>query len=652
MPALCAALAAAVLLAFGRTVRYDFVNYDDDAYVYDNPQVSKGLTVDGLIWAFRYSEIGHWHPLTWVSHMLDVQFYGLNPGGHHTTNVLLHAATAVALFLVLRKMSGAVWRSAFVAAVFAVHPLRAESVAWISERKDVLSAFFFMLTLAAYLFYVRKPSLSRYAVVMALFALGLLSKNMLVTLPFVLLLLDYWPLNRWPPTTAAPKTNLARLGLRPLFLEKLPLLALSFGSCLATGLATEKITPGFVAQPFLPRLENALVSYIVYIRQMVVPLGLAIPYPVPEGGFPLWQPILAALVLTLVSIWAYACRRKHPACLVGWLWYLGMAFPVIGLVQISYYAHADRYTYLPQIGLCIALTWGITRLTASWRYQRQLLGTVCALVLAALAGLAALQTSCWRDSVSLWTHSLACIPNSKVAQVDLKLSLGHLSESQGKIDDAIQHYQSALEIMPFLAPPRYYLGGLLWQKNHYDEALDELQRTIQLSPDYSQAHCRLADLLVALGRHAEGADHYARALEIKPTAEVRFKLALALQRQNKFGPAIAEYRRVLALEPDNPATHINLALLLAACPETSLRDTAEALRLAQRAQRLLGGDQPQVLDTLALAYAQAGRLSEAVQTAARGIRLAEAEKNNPLAESFRERLGLYQRAVSNQAISK
>ncbi len=367
----------------GRRFTTSFVDYDDNRYVYENALVARGLTLNGIAQAFTYGSYDNWDPLTAISHMLDCQFYGLNPGGHHLTNILLHTATVILLFLVLRRMTGFLWRSAFVAAVFAIHPLRVESVAWVAERKDVLSGLFFMLTLWAYVRYVEefKVQSSKFKVFFGLsllaFVLGLMSKPMLVTLPFVLLLLDYWPLNRFnrPALAADGAGPVDRPGhfsvpLR-LIIEKIPLLALSIPLCVATVLV-EKTGIGSVETfPLHLRIGNALISYVTYLCQMFYPVGLAALYPYPAHGLPVWEIITAILVLASISAGVFFWRRKHPYFVVGWLWYLGMLVPVIGLIQVGLQAQADRHTYLPQIGLYLVLTWAAADcapagVTAGW----------------------------------------------------------------------------------------------------------------------------------------------------------------------------------------------------------------------------------------------------------------------------------------------
>src|SRR5438552_2904982 len=384
----CIFLAALTWIVFGQTLWHEFVNYDDVSYLYGNSAVRNGISLRGIVWAFTHVHSENWHPLTTISHMLDCQLYGLKAGGHHFTNVLLHTTAVILLFLVLRGMTGVLWQSAFVAAVFAIHPLHVESVAWISERKDVLSAVFFMLTLGAYVHYARSPSIARYLTIALLFALGLMSKPMLVTVPFVLLLLDYWPLGRLSAvipseveesrgkilklTTRGPSTSLG-MAVQKLAVEKIPLLALSAASGVATLWAHEKNIARLEQFPFPWRISNGLVAYLTYIRQMIWPVRLAAFYPHPEHTLPVLEIGLAIVIVLLASTCAIALRRKHPYLVTGWFWYLLMLLPVIGLVQVGAQAHADRYTYLPQIGLYILLAWVVTDALAS-RFQRRILG--------------------------------------------------------------------------------------------------------------------------------------------------------------------------------------------------------------------------------------------------------------------------------------
>jgi len=593
--AVCLVLAAITFAVFGQTAGFQFVNYDDKSYVYDNPVVEKGLTLQGAAWAFTYGKIGHWHPLTWLTHMADCQVYGLWAGGHHLTNVALQAMAAVFLFLALNEMTGNLWRSAFVAGVFAIHPLRVESVAWIAERKDVLSGVFFMLTLWAYARYARQPSRGRYAVVALLFACGLLCKNMLVTLPFVLLLLDWWPLQRAKlDGTTGGKVGAARLEafFRELIKEKIPLFLLSVGSCVATALVPEKVFDSERVL-LLERIGNAVVSYAIYLRQMVFPTGLAIPYLYPPSGLPFWKVALAFVVLAAISTSVLAWRDRRPYLLVGWLWYLGMLVPAIGLIQISYYSHADRYTYLPSIGLVLAATWAVGDWSAGWKNRRAMLCTLMAFAIGALMVCAWIQTGYWKDSITLWTHTLDCNPGNDVAHYNLGLAFDHKGRvdeaithyqkalkinannaeahdnlatdlfQKGQISQAIDHYHEALKIKPDFAEGHYNLGNALLQTGNVSEAIAHFQQALQIKPDYVKAHNNLGNILRQEGRVDEAITHFQSALEIRPDfAEAHFNLGTALQQEGRVDEAITQYQVTLQIRPGYADAHNNLGSAL------------------------------------------------------------------------------------------
>ncbi len=503
--AVCCLLALAVAVVFGQTRRYDFVNFDDDVYVYDNPHVAGGLTPQTVAWSFTTFDSSNWHPLTWLSHALDCQLYGTqHPGWHHLTNVVLHAAVAILLFLVLWQMTGSLWPSAFVAAVFAVHPLRVESVAWIAERKDLLSGLFFMLTLAAYLHYVRHPfSWGRYLLVIVTFTLGLMAKPMLVTLPFVLLLLDYWPLGRlsvkplalsWggsctatPGATVQLSPQRSHVTWRRLIAEKLPLLLLAAASCVVTSLAQRPSIAVCERLPIFCRIANALVSYVGYLGQFFYPVGLAAFYPHPEDGLSTWKIVGALLVLGGISVTAWIGRRRFPYLLVGWLWYLGMLVPVIGLVQVGDQASADRYTYLPGIGLCLALAWGVAQLTVSWPHRRWLCAAASALALLMLATIAWRQTSYWRDSETLWGRALACTVRNATAEFNLGVTLAQRGDAAG----AIRCFQRTLAIQPRSADAENDLGVMLARSGRLDDAMRHFQAALKIRPDLADAHNNL-----------------------------------------------------------------------------------------------------------------------------------------------------------------
>jgi tetratricopeptide (TPR) repeat protein len=693
-----AALAAMTWFVFGQTLQHAFVNFDDDLYVYENPMVAHGVTLPGIESAFTEVHASNWHPLTWISHMLDSEFYGLNPKGHHLTNVLLHATTVVLLFSVLRQLTAAFWRSAFVAAVFAIHPLRVESVAWIAERKDVLSGLFFVLTIAAYVRYVRGPrSLGRYLVVVAMFVLALLSKPMVVTLPFVLLLLDYWPLQRFP-------SSHGRLHPWRLIAEKLPLLVLSGAACAATLFAqTEAITPS----PFRQRIGNALVAYAAYLEQMILPTNLAVYYPFPGDSLPLWKPTAALILLVGISAFAIAVRRSRPWLLFGWLWFLGTLVPVIGLLQVGSQAHADRYTYLPHLGIVILLTWTAAEACAGWRHRQRVLGGFAGIIVLALLFSARAQAAYWRDSESLWTRALACTSGNVVAHDNL----GHVLLEQGRVDEAIVHFEAALRLSPVHIKAHNNLGNALLEKNRASEAIAHYRTALQLKPDYAEAHNNLGIALAQSGNVDEAIDHFENALRLSPDyafahnnlgqallqkndarkAITHFEKALALKpdyaeahhnlgmvflRQDRFDEAIphfqaerrlrpnspkpcntlgfifaqqgrlreatAQYRSALELQPDNVRTLSNLAWVLATCPEASIRNGTEAIQLAGRANDLSAGEDAAIQRTLAAALAEGGRFSEAVTTGQHALKLARSQSDDAMAEMLESQIKLYQ----------
>ena len=774
--AVCGLLLLAVALVFGQTVRFEFVNFDDDVYVYENLHVQKGMTPEGFVWAFTNFYAVNWHPLTWLSHALDIQFYGLWAGGHHLTNVLLHALSVIVLLLVLRQMTGRLWPSALVAALFAIHPLHVESVAWVAERKDVLSGLFFVLTLAAYLGYVRRPfSVLRYLLVVLCFALGLLSKPMLVTLPLVLLLLDYWPLGRWNrlgPTEAAA-CGRASVPWR-VFIEKAPLLLLAAASCVATLMAQNSAMTTLEGLPFTDRVANAVVSYAAYLGQSLCSTDLAVLYPHPRDALSWWTVGGCLLLLVSISIVVVMWRRRRPYLLLGWLWYLGMLVPVIGLVQVGEQARADRYMYLPLIGPSLVLAWTTMEFVGNSFVRRWLCGMAWLLLLVALTGLSWQQVSHWRDSEALWTHALTSTIGNNLAhnslalalagrgQVDLAIghyqkalevkpdyaeahnNLGNALVGRGQVDEAIAHYEKTLEIKPDYAEAHNNLGNALVGHGrvdeaiaHYEKALEikpdyaeaysnlalalagrgqvdlaiaHYQKALEIKPDFAEAHYNLGNTLVGHGRVDEAITHYQKALEIKPDdAEAHYNLAVTLAGHGQIDSAIAHYQNALEIKPDYAKAHNNLgnalvgrgqvdeaiahfqkameikpdyvdarrnlalalslreetlktlaqrreairsqpsdvamlnntAWMLATDPNASVRNGAEAVKLAQWAMKLSGGNEPAFLGTLAAAYAEAGRFPEAVRTAEEAARSAGAKGNRMLAEQIRACLELY-----------
>jgi len=558
----------AVFLVFGQTLKHKFVNFDDHIYVYENPWVMHGLSFEGIKWAFAQAHFGNWDPLTWVSHMLDCQLYGLEAGGHHLSSVLLHGATAILLFLVLIRMTGSFWPSALVAVLFAIHPLRVESVAWVAERKDVLSGLFFVLTLGAYAEYVRRPfSLAWYLAVVITFALGLMSKPSIITLPFVLLLLDYWPLRRiGSPVDHALDTSTiqqARPDSFPIYLlvEKLPLLALAVVSCFLT-LWAQRSAGGMALNesiPLLWRLCNAVVSYVVYLGQLFFPVGLTVFYPHPGFGLSVWKVAGALLILTGISVGAVYARRRHPYILVGWLWYVGMLVPVIGLVQTGSHARADRFTYLPQIGLLIAIVWGVAHLTRSWSHRSWGTGIVSALIILVLMGCAWRQTSFWRDAETLWTHTLANTSRNVVAYN----GLGFFYFGQGRMDEAAREFQKALEIQPMYTEARYHLGLALASQGRVEEAIGEFQKVLAIQPTYAEVHNGLGNAFVNRGRIGEAIQQYQEAIQNKPEiVAARNNLGAALVSLGRIDEAMMQYKEALEIQPYFVDARINLGNLL------------------------------------------------------------------------------------------
>ena len=598
----CIFLAAITWLVFGQTLRHPFVNYDDADYVVKNAQVARGLTLEGIVWAFTHVHSANWHPLTWISHMVDCQLYGLNPRGHHLTNVLLHAATAILLFLLLRQMTGTLWRSAFVAAVFAIHPLHVESVAWVAERKDMLSGLFFVLTLAAYVRYSRAPwSPVRYSLVVLLFAMGLMSKPMLITTPFILLLLDYWPLGRL--TIRRDGTRRAINFPRQVLLEKLPLAVLALASCAVTLFAQrDALQPVARITPLL-RLGNALVSYVDYLRQMLWPTDLAILYPWDAARINLASIALSVALLVSISIFVIMQRQRR-YLLTGWLWYLVMLVPVIGIIQVGNQARADRYTYLPQIGLYLALTWFAADLCGRWRHARAVLGGVAVLVLASLTVMARNQVSSWQDSETLWSHALACTTDNTIAEGNL----GEADYFKGKTSEAMVHFEKSLRIEPNQASIHSSLGVFFLEMGRVNESLAHLEKALEIEPKLADAHYNLGNTYLEMGRAKDALSHYQRALEIDPN--------------------------------DTQALN-NMAWILATCPDTLIRDGAKAVELTERADSLTRGKSPVIGATLAAAYAEAGRFAEALKAGERALQLAAAEGDSTRATSIRTQIETY-----------
>lgn len=587
-----ACLILSIIAVYWPLTQSGFVNYDDGLYVLDNAKVQEGLTLDNIIWAFTTFHASNWHPLTWLSHMLDCRFYGMNPGGHHLTNLFLHILNTLLLFFILRRLTGKLWQSAFVAALFAIHPIHVESVAWIAERKDVLSALFWMLTIWSYILYVESPTYKKYFWIILFFILGLLSKPMLVTLPFVLLLLDFYPLQRfYPRQSDRNMTTRHRLIAFRLVLEKTPLFFLAAISSAVTFCAQQQggAVKSLAIYPFSDRIANVPVVYAKYIAKMIYPSNLAVLYPY-QGSSSWW--VIAGACVLLASITFIVIRfiKRCPFLVVGWFWYLGTLVPVIGLVKIGIHSMADRYTYLPFIGLFIILSWGISELAARLRRH----GTIwlAALAIAYLAILMAVtwrQVGYWRNSVSLFKHTLEVTDNNYL----IHNNLGAVLNKDGNATEAVEHYLDALRIKPDYADAHYNLGIVLKdqgktaeaqkhfmeavhsnpehvkahnnlgyifaEQNRLDEAIYHFSEVVRIDPRFAKAHNNLGNALVAKGDREKAVEHYLIALDIEPDSfEVHNNLGAALIRMGKIEEAILHFKEALKLKPNFDAAIENL----------------------------------------------------------------------------------------------
>ncbi|HIJ64586.1 MAG TPA: tetratricopeptide repeat protein [Candidatus Hydrogenedentes bacterium] len=547
-------LVAGVAAIFAQVLNHDFVSYDDPGYVYENPDVKGGISRPGILWALTTFSFSNWHPLTWLSHMLDCSVYGLHAPGHLVTNVILHAANAALLFWVLKRASGAPWRSAFAAGLFAVHPLRVESVAWVAERKDVLSGLFWMLTLLAYTSYARRRTARAYIAVVLLFALGLMSKPVMVTLPFVLLLLDYWPFRR-APFIFPVKRQVVRVWAR-LLGEKIPLFLLVAAACCITIAAQRRgnaIKP-LEQFPADERAANAAVAYTEYMRMAFWPKGLAVFYPHPKDTLPVWRVAASALLLAGISGAVLAGRRRGYLP-VGWFWYLGVLIPVIGVVQVGEQAFADRYTYLPFIGLFVIVAWGVPDLVGGWRHARRTMAAAGTASLSVLAVCAWMQTGYWRDSRTLYERALAVTKGNHLAHYNL----GNLCNLEGRPDEAEAHYREAIRIKPYHLGANTNLGLLLSEQGKHEEAERCFERAIRTSPDDFRPRFNLANTLLSLGRVDEAVECYRQTLELCPAnAGILVNLGNALSVQGKLYEACQCFQEAARIDPDNVNAHFNL----------------------------------------------------------------------------------------------
>lgn len=553
------AIMVAILIVYWQVGSHEFINYDDNQYIYENPHVTQGITGPNIAWSFTSVEAANWHPITWLSHMADVQLYGMNPRGHHFTNVFIHTAATVLLLLLLFRLSGSLWQSAFVAALFALHPMHVESVAWVAERKDVLSAFFWFLTLILYAAYVAKRKLSLYLLTLFSFVLGLMAKPMLVTLPVVMLLLDYWPLKREFLKEHQTGQSLDRLSpLMILLKEKIPFFVCTLLSAAITLYAQHDGGAMAHGLPFGLRVENAATAYVTYLVKVFWPHDLAVLYPLPDA-FPLWQVIGSVLILLLVSTVAIWARRRHPYLTVGWFWFLITLVPVIGLVQVGSQSMADRYTYIPYIGLFIMAAWGVPVLAKNLPYRRNLLALLAGSAVMASAIVTWYQLGYWQNSVTLFRHAIQVTPNNYIAH----LNLGGAIDTKGDLHEAIKEFREAIPLKPKDPLGHFNLGIALKKAGDVDAAIKEFRESLAIKPNDFEAHASLGESLYKKGELDAAINEYWAALAINPKSfEVHTNLAVCLAGKGDLNTAIKEFRKALAINPDSILARENLETAL------------------------------------------------------------------------------------------
>jgi len=543
---ICGFLVVSTLVVYWQILYSDFVNFDDPIYVTENAHVKTGLTRENVVWAFTSDDVSYWHPLTWLSHMLDCELYGLRAGMHHLTSLILHIANSLLLFLVFKRMTGTLWRSGFVAALFALHPFNVDSVAWIAERKNVLSTLFWILTMLSYVHYRERPGVRRYLLVFLIFTLGLLAKPMLVTLPFVMLLLDYWPLGRFrfeqqcddsngesdKPIISSYQVSLFFRLLR----EKIPFLVLSVVSVylFSSSVQRPRTAVSMEQVPIKLRIANALVSYVKYIGRMFWPRKLAVFYPYPDT-VPMWQVIGALLLLVCISVVVILVLRRKPYLAVGWLWYLGTLIPVIGLFQAGLWpAIADRWAYVPLIGLFIMIAWGVGELATMWRLRKLTVAFPACVCLLALMVCTRLQVGYWHNGFTLFTRALEVTSNNYIAH----LNLGNVLLRQKQLEEAISHYEKAIRIHRKYVDAHYNLGIALSLEKRYAEAIEEYYTVLRLKKNHKKVLFRLANALAKTGQLDKAISYYNKALQKKPNdAEIRNNLAMALVKKGKIHQA-------------------------------------------------------------------------------------------------------------------
>jgi tetratricopeptide (TPR) repeat protein len=558
-------LVAAVIVTYIPVIHSDFVGYDDELYVTENKQVQEGFTSESLKWAFTTFHSANWHPLTWLSHMLDCELYGLNPAGHHWTQVELHIVNTVLLFLILFKMTGALFKSAFVAALFALHPLHVESVAWVSERKDVLSTFFGLMTIFAYHRYVKAPGFKNYLLIIIFLSLGLMAKPMLVTFPFVLLLLDFWPLKRFQfkndrEIQPDEVKYFGFHGFLRLILEKIPLFIPVVISSVLTFLAQQSqgAVKALGALPLKNRVANAFVSYVSYTVKAVWPSNLAVFYPHPGNTIPAWQIIAAVLIIAVAIFLSIHSLKKYPYIAVGLFWYLGTLIPVIGLVQVGEQAMADRYAYIPLIGLFIPIAWGVPDLLKKWQYRKTVFSVFSVVVLSALAVCTSYQLRHWKNAITLFERTVKVTKNNYHAENNLGTAFILVD-----LDKAIFHYKESLKIKPDYVRALYNLGTALSDNRNYDEAVLYFTKVLKINPKKTDVRNNLANVLFMQGKPDEAISQYREILKTNSeNADAHYNLAYMLSTQGKLDESVLHYGEAVKINPEHVKAQYNLGKIL------------------------------------------------------------------------------------------
>jgi tetratricopeptide (TPR) repeat protein len=682
---ICLLLVVLILAAYWQLPTHEFLNLDDSGYITHNSHVKEGITWKNIIWAFSSTDIAYWHPLTWLSQMLGFQLFGMNSSMHHLMNLFFHIANSLLLFIVLNRMTGSLWKSAFIAALFSIHPLNVESVAWISERKNVLSTFFWMLTILTYLRYNERPNFYRYLLTIFVFVLGLMSKPMLVTLPFVLLLLDYWPLNRFTLLQLYYKEHGFRhlvdyesrltQDLR-LVLEKIPLLFLSAVSIYLSSLSFQRfgVAISTVSVPMKLRIANALISYTAYLKKMVWPYKLAVYYPYPKV-ISMWEVAGAGLFMICVTLFALRRAKEKPYFALGWLWFIGTLFPVIGLVQAGLWPSiADRFTYVPLIGVFIIIAWGVPDLMSRWRYKKLIITTVAIAIIWNFTATTRAQNKYWVNNIALFKHALDVTNENDIAheklgealanqgktneavrhyfealRINPKLSAAHMNlgvalRMGGQLEEAIKHFSKVLHMNPNSAGAYYEIGVTLEKMGKFDEAIRYFSKALRINPNNARLHNYLGIVLARQKKESEAIFHFSEALRIDPNdADANYNLGIIFADQKNIKQAIRRYKRALNLNPNMTKALYNLSWILATCNNERYRNGKEAVELATQLCNITKFRQPLSLDALAAAYAESKEFDAAVLTAEKGLKLAVHQRSKELVLGLKKRLELYQK---------